>query len=743
MTQGRSGIATEALLFDAGGPLPSSTSLVSSLAASVFGQTVTFTANVASVFAAPSGVVTFLDGGAPLGSAALDVTGRATFAAALLSPGAHTIVARYTGDLLHHASSSANLEHGVRRALTTTSLTSSSSPSIAGVPVGLTAIVSPLPPGTGAPSGKVTFADGSVALGTSSMGPGGVANLVTGSLAVGAHTLSASYSGDERFAGSTSLGLSQTVNREGATVTLASNANPSVFGAPVTFTALVAAAGDGDAPTGAVFFRDGFVVIATGTLDASGTATFETTALSGGSHTISASYGGDSQHAVSSVATVVQTVTPTPTSVALSAPVNPSVSGQPVTLTARVTAPPAGDFAGVITFLDGAAAIGVAPVDASGVAAVTTGSLSVGTHAITAIYGGDADHAPAASAALSVMVDLVRTTTAIAASSDPAQVGAVVTFTAIVGAVAPGTGVPTGTVTFHDRDDALGETPLDGNGVATMAVATLAAGGHPVTASYGGDPAFAPSASGAFPELIATQATTVAVISSPNPSTLGELVTLTATVTGSVTTATGKITFRDGGMALADAPLDATGTAVFSMRALSTGAHTLGAEYAGDAADSAGSGTVSHVVRAAPRPRCPPAPAAQTRASRLHHTTPVSLPTVARSAPRHREKLRPSPAATAAVAPRGAAASGVRAWSRSVSLRGSRAAVRHGALTPANASPGEHRIAEAVLARLDVPGDTLHERRLRIHGYAQIVPAERRVQRPVTRRGPCPAGASA
>ena len=154
------------------------------------------------------------------------------------------------------------------------------------------------------------------------MGPGGVATLVTDSLAVGVHALSASYSGDERFAGSTSLGLSQAVNRDGATVALSSSSNPSVFGARVTFTAAVTSA-SGDVSTGSVTFRDGFTILVAAVFDASGKAIFETAALPGGSHTISVTYDGDSRHAVSSIATVTQAVTPAPASVALESSRNP------------------------------------------------------------------------------------------------------------------------------------------------------------------------------------------------------------------------------------------------------------------------------------------------------------------------------------------------------------------------------------------------------------------------------------
>jgi hypothetical protein len=592
----RAAVAREAIGGDAGGLVPTSTTLESSLEPSAFGQPVTFTARVAGLIGTPLGVVTFSDGGTELGAAALTLTGRATLSTALLSAGAHSVVAWYPGDLIYHASRSTALSEHVRRGQTTTALSSSSSPSVAGMSVVLTAIVRALPAGDAAPSGAVTFADGNVALGTSSIGPGGVAVLTTSALAVGSHTLSVSYSGDAGFEGSASLGLSQTVNRDGATVVLVSSANPSVFGTAVTFTATVAAATTGSVPVGAVTFRDGFTVLATGTLDPSGTASFETAALSGGSHTISVSYDSSPDHTTSVVASVTQTVMPVPVSVVVTPSVNPSVFGEAVTLTAQVAAMPAGDFAGVVTFFDGAAAIGASTVDASGKATITTSSLSVGRHVISAIYGGDSDHGNATSTALSQTVGPIQTTTVLAASMNPAPVGLTVTFSAMVSTVAPGTGVPRGTVTFRDAGGALGGAPLDANGVATFTVATLTAGPHSVTASYGGGGDFTPSSSDTLSELIAVNSTTIVVDSFPNPSASGASITVLASVSGSVATPTGKITFRSGTDFLGEAPLDARGTAAFTTATLSVGAHTLGAEYPGDAANSPGSGTVTHIV---------------------------------------------------------------------------------------------------------------------------------------------------
>ena len=87
---------------------------------------------------------------------------------------------------------------------------------------------------------------------------------------------------------------------------LSSSPNPSTAGQSVTFTATVT--GTGGTPTGTVTFMDGGTNLGTGTLNGSGVATFSTTPLSAGSHTITAAYGGDSTFTGSTSSSVSQTV---------------------------------------------------------------------------------------------------------------------------------------------------------------------------------------------------------------------------------------------------------------------------------------------------------------------------------------------------------------------------------------------------------------------------------------------------
>ncbi|HEX4340879.1 MAG TPA: Ig-like domain-containing protein [Polyangiaceae bacterium] len=580
-------------------PAPTTLALKTSLTPAVFGEGVTVTATVTFTGATPTGAVTFLDGTTSLGSAALGVAGEASLTFPALLVGARSLTATYAGDGNHAGTTSAALLETVNRASTTTKLVSSATPSIAGGPVTFTASVAPGAPGAGAPTGAVTFRDGATALGVASVNKAGVATFLTRTLGVATHVIAADYAGDTHFSSSTSATLSEVVNQDGATVSLVASANPSVFGAGLTFTAHVTSDGTGGLPTGTVVFKDGTDALATTTLDAGGSASFASATLSGGPHTISATYGGDTNHGGGVIGSVVESVDPAPTTLVVTASANPAVFGQSLTFTATAMTDPLAPFAGTVTFLDGTTALGTVTMGTNGVATLNVGSLAIATHSIQAVYGGDLSHAVATSAPLSEIIGAVPTTTAVAASSNPALVGRTVTFTATVSPVAPGAGVPTGMVMFLDGTTSLGGAILDASGVAALDTGALTEGTHSITVAYAGDGSYGASSSAALAEKLGVNVTTLMVVSTPNPSNFGASVTLTATVSGSLTTPTGAVTFLDGTTSLGKVALDASGAASLDTTSLAVGTHTLSASYAGDDANGAGSGTVSQVVGAA------------------------------------------------------------------------------------------------------------------------------------------------
>jgi hypothetical protein len=329
--------------------------VTSSANPSVFGQTVTFTATVtadAPGSGTPTGTADFfIDGSDASGPVTLS-GGSATFSTAGLTIGTHSISVTYNGDT-NFNSSSGILSGGqtVNMANSTTTVVSDSNPSTLTQNVTFTATVSAASPGSGTPTGTVDFfIDGGDVSGPLPLS-GGTANFSTATLGPGVHSVSASYSGDANFnASSGSLPGGQTVSGSPSTTTVASSVNPSAFGQTVTFTATVS--GSSGTPTGTVdFFIDGSD--ASGPVPLSGgTAAFSTAGLSVGTHTVTASYSGDSNFVPSSgTLSGGQTVNQDGSHTFLGSTANPSVSGQTVTFNVIETAlsPGSGTPTGTVT----------------------------------------------------------------------------------------------------------------------------------------------------------------------------------------------------------------------------------------------------------------------------------------------------------------------------------------------------------------------------------------------------------
>jgi hypothetical protein len=169
------------------------------------GQVVTFTATVSTASPGaglPTGTVTFMDGATVLGTATLN-NGVATFQTAKLAAGNHAITAVYGGDGNFTGSASASWTETVVRPAAHLTLTSSAHSARLGHTITLTARVSSATAGAAAPSGTVTFKDGSIVLGKGTI-KNGVVVFQTAKLKKGKHTLTAVYGGDADFLGSTS-----------------------------------------------------------------------------------------------------------------------------------------------------------------------------------------------------------------------------------------------------------------------------------------------------------------------------------------------------------------------------------------------------------------------------------------------------------------------------------------------------------------------------------------------------------
>jgi hypothetical protein len=278
---------------------PTTTQLTPQPVASNLGQSVTLTATVGycpgvSNALAPTGTVTFTDGSTTIDTAALNGNATATFATSSLTTGNHALTAAYSGDG-NYTKSSGSANETVGLTSTTTSLNASPNPVAYGQPVTLTATVAP-----SAATGTVTFSDGTVQLGQPALS-GGKATLTLSSLTAGSHSLTATYSSDTSYsASSSSPPFSETVNQAATTTGVQASSMSLTQGQTVTLTATVTPS----AATGTVTFRDGTVQLGQPTTVSGGKAAFTTSALAAGSHSLTASYGGDGNYLGSSSGTL-------------------------------------------------------------------------------------------------------------------------------------------------------------------------------------------------------------------------------------------------------------------------------------------------------------------------------------------------------------------------------------------------------------------------------------------------------
>ncbi len=563
---------------------PTTTTLVSSLNPSNFGQTVTFTASVSSTSGTPTGTVIFYDGSTAIGSAAL-ASGSTSLSTSSLSAGSHSITAAYQGSGSFAPSTSVVLTQVVNGATTTTALTSSLNPSVFGQSVTFTAGVSS---SAGTPTGTVIFYDGSNALGSATLA-GGSAAITVSSLTAGSQSIIAAYQGSGAFLASTSAPLNQVVNTATTTTSLVASKNPARIKESVTYTATVTSQ-FGGAASGTVTFEDGGATIATVGLSGN-QAAYSTSYAAAGVHSITATYSGDGNNggSMSSVLTekIGEGLFASKTVLATSG--TPSFVGQPVTFTATVTSKdgtiPDGEQ---VTFYDDDKTIGTGTT-AGGVAGFTTSSLTPKKHTIKATYAGDATFKKS-SDTVTQGVDKYATMTTLVSSLNPAVYGQPVTYTATV--TSSGPNPPTGSV----RLTGIGLVPLVG-GVASYTKTKIRVGTHAITAEYLGDSDSAPSTSTVLEEVVNPASTTTALTSSANPSLSGQNVTFTATVTSSTgLDPFGSVTFTAGSTTLGTVALKDT-IASISTAALPVGSTTITATYSGADGFTGSSASLTQVVQ--------------------------------------------------------------------------------------------------------------------------------------------------
>ncbi len=219
-------------------------------------------------------------------------------------------------------------------------------------------------------TGPVTFSNGGTVIGTAPI-VGGVATITTSTLPLGPNPITASTPANSTFNAATSPATTVTVAKGPGTVTLTSSANPATLSQPVTFTAVV-----NTGATGTVTFYDGATVLGVGTISGAGVATFTTSTLGSGTHSITAVSSGDATYGSGTSAPLNQVVSKTPTVTAITQSTNIQLLHTMVTFTANVTAP-SPTPTGMVTFFDGGTAIGTSALNTNGTATVSFSTVGM------------------------------------------------------------------------------------------------------------------------------------------------------------------------------------------------------------------------------------------------------------------------------------------------------------------------------------------------------------------------------
>jgi hypothetical protein len=236
--------------------------------------------------------------GTPLSAMQLDATSGGVVGTFIYTPASGTIlpagtqilsVAFTPSDSVDYSSANTTTSLTINKATPTVTLTSSTNPTVYGSPVTFTAQTAVSATGT------IKFYDGATIIGTGTLS-NGTATFTLNSLGAGMHSITASYGGDSNYLSAVSAAVSQVVTKFPVNITVTSSQNPSNYGQSVTFTFTVTGVPGLAIPSGSIAFSDGSTLLASPTLNGSGVATYSTVMLTGGTHSLTAVYGGDANY---------------------------------------------------------------------------------------------------------------------------------------------------------------------------------------------------------------------------------------------------------------------------------------------------------------------------------------------------------------------------------------------------------------------------------------------------------------
>jgi hypothetical protein len=358
-----------------------------SIPGSKIAQTIAFTDGLptTTVYSSNLSYTISATGGGSGNAVSFGATGPATLTGSTLTiTGVGTVVvtANQAGNVNYTAATATTQSIVVNKANTATSLVSSANPAIYGQPVTFTATISAMAPSTGTPTGSVQFSVNGSAVGSLvTPNSSGQATYTPSTLPIGTTTISAVYSGDSNFIGSTATALSQTVNKASQTITFTAPTSPVTYGvSPITLVATGGASGN------AVVFS-----VVSGPATVSGSTL---TITGAGTVVVAANQAGNANYSAATQVTQNVVVNPASQTITFSAPASPvNYSVAPISLSATSTS----GLAITFSVLSG-------PGTVSGTNGSTLTINGVGTVVVAANQTGTANYAAATQVTQSIVV---------------------------------------------------------------------------------------------------------------------------------------------------------------------------------------------------------------------------------------------------------------------------------------------------------------------------------------------------
>jgi subtilase family serine protease len=547
---------------------------------------------------APSGTVTFTLDGAFAGTGNVIATSPATATATFTVPsaGSHTLQATYNGDANYAVSTATAITLNVAKSTPTVVLAPATTSPAAGSNLQLTVQISPPAAGAAAPGGTVNFLVDGTAVGTALVVAGNpaTATLTIAAPAIGAHSLTAIYSGDGNYNTATSPAVTINVTKGTTTLTVAPASTAPTANSTMLVTATINATATGSTvPTGTVSFTMDGAPVGSGAVSGGTTASTTVTVPATGTHTLQASYSGDANFNGSISPTAVFTVAKTATTTILVPSTTTPALGATLPVSATVTpaTPGSNPVTGSISFTVDGVTSGIQPLTPGtpATASMTLPALPPGPHTLAAVYTGDTYYAASTATGVSVTVPKSPTAMTVTPATTTPPGGSSLAVSAVIVATNPGSTLPTGTVNFTlDGATVATSAVVPGSpATATATIPAIPAGTHVLAANYSGDAYYASTIAGSVTITVSKSPTTITVTPSTLTPTAGGSMTVTAAIASSspaTTGPSGTVSISVDGVTVATGTVTpgTPSTANVTVPLVSAGTHVIAGTYSGD-----------------------------------------------------------------------------------------------------------------------------------------------------------------